>query len=202
MGAKLPSEGPRPATSPTKPAPPTAPSAFVARPARRESWSAPAERSGDGAFERMRTPLHPVTFRPCESGVASDLPPQSKSSRSFRCALHDFDFLRRQGIERRHQLSRFRSTNRFMAFVLASGITDHWPPHAVNIKADMRKVPSLSFCHRCGWFRKVLCRLLFQTVRLACQTPVVLHAPAARNLRSQKSAILPKDCRLNRLAYP
>ena len=39
---------------------------------------------GDGAYEHTRTPLHPVTFRACESGVASDLPPQSKSWRSFR----------------------------------------------------------------------------------------------------------------------
>ena len=35
--------------------------------------------SGDGAFERKRTPLSPRTFRACESGVAAlALPPHSK----------------------------------------------------------------------------------------------------------------------------
>src|ERR1035441_3176481 len=50
--------------------------------------------------------------------------------------------------------------------------------------------------------RKVLCRLLFATVRLVCQTPAGLHAPAARNLRNQKLVIPPKDCRQNCPARP
>src|SRR4051794_16846814 len=41
-------------------------------------WTAPAERSGDGAFERAGRPRIREGSRACESGVALRLPPQSK----------------------------------------------------------------------------------------------------------------------------
>jgi hypothetical protein len=41
-------------------------------------WTALAERSGDSAFERTEARLDSTTSRPCESGVALRLPPQSK----------------------------------------------------------------------------------------------------------------------------
>jgi hypothetical protein len=42
-------------------------------------WTAPAERSGDGAFARMKIELRADAFPPGESGVALRLPPQSKT---------------------------------------------------------------------------------------------------------------------------
>src|SRR5579862_9626826 len=47
------------------------------------SWSAPAERSGDGAFARTgREQINEIP-RPRESGVALRFPPQSKTSRNL-----------------------------------------------------------------------------------------------------------------------
>ena len=49
------------------------------------AWTAPAERSGDGAFERVKDLPNPDSLRAGESGVALRLPPQSK----FGPATHD-----------------------------------------------------------------------------------------------------------------
>jgi len=49
-------------------------------------WTAPAERSGDGAFGRTGNIIHAKDCRACESGVALRLPPQSKTRwRAGRC---------------------------------------------------------------------------------------------------------------------
>ena len=45
-------------------------------------WSAPAERSGDGAFARTRRQRTTNNCRPLESGVALRFPPQSKTLRA------------------------------------------------------------------------------------------------------------------------
>jgi hypothetical protein len=44
-------------------------------------WTAPAKRSGDGAFRTRQARKHSGTF--LESGVALRLPPQSKTCRSL-----------------------------------------------------------------------------------------------------------------------
>lgn len=46
------------------------------------SWTAPAERSGDGAFERTMPLLISRDARADESGVAFRLPPQSKKPKA------------------------------------------------------------------------------------------------------------------------
>ena len=51
------------------------------------SWTAPAERSGDGAFGRADSFQVRGRSGACESGVALRLPPQSKTSRHFGVAL-------------------------------------------------------------------------------------------------------------------
>jgi hypothetical protein len=52
------------------------------------SWTAPAERSGDGAFGRANDSRTRDNHRACESGVALCLPPHSKTlARDF-----DYDF--------------------------------------------------------------------------------------------------------------
>jgi hypothetical protein len=50
-------------------------------------WSAPAERSGDGAFERAGGIRACQPCGACESGVALRLPPQSKNVAGFRAVL-------------------------------------------------------------------------------------------------------------------
>jgi hypothetical protein len=69
------------------------------------SWTAPAERSGDGAFGRMEMVRISVNRRAGESGVALRLPPQSKTRSE----------LRRLMAPRRD----FKSSNRFMNLVAA-----------------------------------------------------------------------------------
>jgi hypothetical protein len=47
-------------------------------------WTAPAERSGDGAFRRKQPLRTREMRRACESGVALRLPPQSKTRSGLR----------------------------------------------------------------------------------------------------------------------
>jgi hypothetical protein len=47
-------------------------------------WTAPAERSGDGAFGRKQPLRIREIRRACESGVALRLPPQSKTRSGLR----------------------------------------------------------------------------------------------------------------------
>jgi hypothetical protein len=53
-------------------------------------WTAPAERSGDGAFARAEIERTNESLRPHESGVALRFPPQSKRRR-VRLALSRFE---------------------------------------------------------------------------------------------------------------
>jgi hypothetical protein len=68
------------------------------------SWSAPAERSGDGAFARTRRQRTTNNCRPLESGVALRFPPQSKPLRA-----HAGNRLSRQRLGVRPALWRFSS---------------------------------------------------------------------------------------------
>ena len=67
-------------------------------------WSAPAERSGDGAFARTRRQRTTNNCRPLESGVALRFPPQSKTLRA-----HAGNRLSRQRLGVRPALWRFSS---------------------------------------------------------------------------------------------
>jgi hypothetical protein len=49
-------------------------------------WTAPAKRSGDGAFDWRKMSKSPVCS--CQSGVALRLPPQSKTLRVGRASSH------------------------------------------------------------------------------------------------------------------
>ena len=51
---------------------------------RQTLWTAPAERSGDGAFGRTRVVLHLKACRACPNGVTLRLPPQSKFAAVIR----------------------------------------------------------------------------------------------------------------------
>ena len=68
------------------------------------SWSAPAERSDDGAFARTRRQRTTNNCRPLESGVALRFPPQSKTLRA-----HAGNRLSRQRLGVRPALWRFSS---------------------------------------------------------------------------------------------
>jgi hypothetical protein len=85
-------------------------------------WSAPAKRSGDGAFERTKGPLHSKALRACESGVAASL-----YHRTPKC-------LAVPPAGTRVGTSRYTCTHAFLSllFMIASQTaTSWWPSSAV-----------------------------------------------------------------------